>query len=212
MSTCCETPASGAHIPPGFRRALWIALAVNVVMFGVEIVAGLVSGSLALLADALDFLGDSFNYVISLLVLGRGVRLRAGAALVKGASMAVFGVCVLAAAVARASDGTLPEAQIMGAVGVLALAANVSVAVLLFRHRGGDANMRSVWLCSRNDAIANVAVLLAALGVHLTGSGWPDLVVAAAIAALCLHSALEVLRQAGGELRAARRQPAGSGD
>jgi Co/Zn/Cd efflux system component len=171
---CCS---HDHHEPPGpviddvYRRVLWVALAVNAGMFVVEIAAGLAAGSVSLQADAIDFLGDAGNYVVSLAVLGLALRWRARAALLKGATMGLFGLWVIGNAAFQAVRGTLPGAEVMGAVGLLALAANVGVAVMLFRHRGGDANRRSVWLCSRNDAIANIAVLLAALGVFGTGTG-----------------------------------------
>ena len=166
---------------------------------------------MSLQADALDFLGDSASYAISLVVLPMGLAARARAAAVKGFAMAAFGLWVLGATASRALSGTVPDphtmSQVMGLTGTIALLANVGVAVLLFRYRGGDANMRSIWLCSRNDALANVAVILAAGGVLTTGSRWPDLLVAAVIAGLCLHSAIDVLARARAELaetRAAR--------
>jgi len=180
---------------------LWVALAVNAVMFLVQVIASWFSGSLALQADALDFLGDSFNYAISLVVLPMALATRAKAALLKGGCMAAFGVWVLAYAGYRVINGIPPDAVVMGVMGFVALAANVGVAVLLYRYRGGDANMRSVWLCSRNDAVANFAVILAAAGVFATASHWPDLLVAAIIAGLALHAAVDVIRQALTEIR-----------
>lgn len=196
-----ETPAAG--MDDEFRRVLWIALGVNAAMFVGEVVAALVAGSVSLQADALDFLGDAANYAISLLVLGMGIAARARAALFKGATMAAFGAWVIGNAVHHAIVGKVPEPLIMGPVAILALVANVSVAVLLYRHRNGDSNRQSVWLCSRNDAIGNVAVLLAAAGVFATGSGWPDVLVAVAIAALNISAALGVFVQARRELAAA---------
>jgi len=187
-----------------FRRVLWIALTVNAAMCLVEVVASWLSGSMALQADALDFLGDSFNYAISLAVLGMGLAVRARAAWAKGVAMGLFGVWVLGSTAWRVFHGATPDATLMGATGLLALAANVSVAALFFRYRGGDSNMRSVWLCSRNDAVANVAVILAAGGVFATGSQWPDLAVAGVIATLSLHSAVDVLRHARADIRQAR--------
>ena len=187
-----------------YRRVLWIALAINVVMFLAEIVAGLLAGSASLQADALDFLGDAGNYALSLLVIGAVLRLRAGAALVKAACMGLFGLWVVGSTVWFALNGTLPSAVTMGAVGVVALAANAGVLALLWAYRGGDSNMRSVWLCSRNDVIGNCAVLVAALGVFGTGTGWPDIAVAAVMAALALQGSWLVTRQALGELREAR--------
>lgn len=190
--------------PAGYARALWIALGVNAAMFAIEIAAGLRSGSVSLLADAIDFFGDAANYAVSLAVLALHVGWRARSALLKAASMALFGVAVLGRSAWSAWHGIVPEAATMGAVALLALAANVGVAVMLFRYREGDANMRSVWLCTRNDALGNLAVLAAALGVFGTGSLWPDLAVAAGMALLALTSAWAVTVQARGELRAHR--------
>lgn len=201
---CCHTPEPPRHgEPPGYRRVLWIALAVNFLMFAIEIGAGVQAGSVSLLADAIDFFGDGANYALSIAVLSMGVAWRSGAAMLKAASMLAFGVAVLARAAWSAWHGVTPEPMTMGLVGALALAANVGVAVLLYRFREGDANMRSVWLCTRNDALGNLAVMAAALGVFGTGSGWPDLAVAAVMAGLALTSGWAVLRQARGEWRAA---------
>ncbi len=193
-----EDPEAAAA--PGYRRVLWVALVVNAAMFAVEIGAGLASGSVSLLADAIDFFGDAANYGLSLAVLPLGLAWRARAAVVKAASMVLFGVFVLGRTVWAASSGVPPQPLTMGAVGLLALVANVGVAGLLYAYREGDANMRSVWLCSRNDAIGNVAVLLSALGVLGTGTHWPDLAVAAAMAGLALWGGLSVLQQARAEL------------
>ena len=186
-----------------YRRVLWVVLGINAGMFLVEISAGLAARSVSLQADALDFLGDAFNYGISLLVLGLSLRWRARAALFKGAFMGLFGLWVIGATVYNIVFATLPGALVMGSVGLAALAANVGSAVLLFRYRDGDANMRSVWLCTRNDAIGNVAVMLAAGGVVATGTGWPDVAVAAVMATLALTACRHVLKQAVGELRQA---------
>ncbi|WP_232502186.1 cation transporter [Azoarcus olearius] len=194
---------------PRFRRALWVALVINALMFGVELVAGLHAGSVSLLADAVDFAGDAANYGISLAVLSLGLAWRSRAALVKGFSMAGYGVFVLGKSVWAAFGGVPPEAMTMGAVALLALVANAGVALMLYAFREGDANMRSVWLCSRNDAIGNVAVILAAAGVFGTGQGWPDIVVAGVMAALALSSGLAVIRLARKEL-AEQAVPAGS--
>ena len=195
---CATPPASQS---PGYRRVLWAALVINVVMFGIELTGGLYAESVSLLADAVDFLGDAANYGISLLVLGMALRWRARAALVKGLSMGAFGIFVLAQAAWAAAAATVPEPVTMGVIGALALVANVSVAVMLYAWREGDANMRSVWLCSRNDAISNLAVIAAALGVFGTGSGWPDLAVAAVMGVLALTAARSVIQQARAELR-----------
>jgi Co/Zn/Cd efflux system component len=187
-------------VPPGYRRILWIALVVNAAMFLVEVGAGVASGSVSLLADAIDFFGDAVNYGLSLAVLALGVAARARAALFKAATMVLFGVAVLGRAAWAAWSGGPPQPLTMGVVGTLALAANVGVGVLLYAYREGDANMRSVWLCTRNDAIGNVAVLLAAVGVFGTGTRWPDLLVATVMAVLGLTAGLSVVRQARREL------------
>ena len=205
MSQCCPPPFAdghaGAQLRDRQRRALWTVLAINATMFFVEVVAGWVAGSTALLADALDFLADSATYGLTLYVLAKSLRWKAFAALAKGAAMALFGVWVLTEAIARASDPALPDAAMMGAVGGLALAANMACAAVLFWHRGDDLNMRSVWLCSRNDAIGNLAVLAAAGGVFATATAWPDLAVGGVIATLALGAGLSIMRQAMHELR-----------
>ena len=206
---CCCEPATAPHEDPRYRRVLWVALALNALMFGVELVAGLAAGSVSLLADSIDFLGDAANYGVSLLVLGMGAGVRARTAMFKAACMAAFGVWVLASAGWQAVAGGVPEATTMGAVGLLALLVNLGVAAMLFRWRAGDANMRSVWLCSRNDALGNLAVLGAALGVAGTGTAWPDLLVAAVMAVLALGAARHVLATARGELRALAAGSAG---
>jgi len=184
-----------------FRRVLWAVLAINGVMFAVEIGAGLAAGSVALQADALDFLGDAANYAISLFVVGVALRYRAMAALAKGGTMGLFGLWVIGTVLWHATHGTLPTALTMGAVGIAALAANIASFGLLWVHRGGDANMRSAWICTRNDVLGNLAVLLAAAGVFGTGTGWPDIIVAAIMAGLALQGAGIVVRQALSELR-----------
>lgn len=204
MADCCSGGCSADKPPvdPRYRRVLWIALAVNALMFGVEIVGGWAAGSVALLADALDFFGDAANYGISLFVLGLAPVWRSRTALVKGATMGAYGVFVIGSALAHLAAGTVPAAQTMGAIGVAALAANGLVAVLLFAFRNGDANMRSVWLCTRNDMIGNLAVLLAALGVWRAGSGLPDLFVAMVMGVLGLTAARSVIVQARAEMDA----------
>ncbi len=198
---CCpHEAADGAARDPRYRRVLWIALVVNAAMFAVEVAGGLASGSVSLLADAVDFAGDAANYGLSLAVLSLSLAWRARAALVKAASMGLFGFAVLGRAGWSALHGVSPEPLTMGAIGALALAANVGVAIALYAWRDGDANMRSIWLCTRNDAIGNVAVMAAALGVFGTGTAWPDLAVAALMASLALAASLSVLRQARGEL------------
>lgn len=186
-----------------WRRVLWIALIINAVMFGVEIVAGVAAGSASLKADALDFLGDAANYAISLSVAGMAPAWRARAAMVKGVSILLFGLWVLGNTVWMAAQGVVPAAETMGVVGVIALVANLACAAMLWRHREGDANRRSVWICSRNDAIGNIAVVAAALGVFGTGTGWPDIAVAAIMAVFALSGGWQIIRQARGELRSA---------
>ena len=197
---CCPTPTPPTGI--SYRRVLWIALFANVAMFCVEIVASVFSGSSALAADALDFLGDSANYALSLGALALGGAWISRVALLKGAAMSVYGVGILAYAAWRAWLGAPPEPLTMGLVGLLALAVNFSVAAMLYRFREGDANMRSVWLCTRNDVVANILVLVAAAGVFGTGTVWPDVAVAAILAVLGLSSGRIVIRQARAELSA----------
>lgn len=198
---CCESSCTKTTpVTPRYRRVLWIALVVNLGMFGVELAAGWGAGSAALLADAVDFFGDAANYAVSLFVLSMGLAVRARTALLKGLTMGGYGLYVLGQASWNALHGVVPDAGTMGAVGALALVANVGVAALLYAWREGDANMRSVWLCSRNDAIGNAAVMLAALGVVGTGTAWPDLIVAAGMGLLGLSAARQVITQARSEL------------
>lgn len=203
MSDCCSAQCQSGKAPidPRYRRVLWIALVVNAVMFGVELVNGFRADSVSLLADAVDFLGDAGNYALSLFVLGLAPVWRSRTALIKGLTMGGYGIFVLAKAAWSAATGTIPEPAIMGVIGFLALLANGSVGLLLFSYRNGDANMRSVWLCTRNDAIGNVAVMLAALGVFGTGSNWPDIGVAVAMALLGASAARTVIRQSRNELK-----------
>jgi cation diffusion facilitator family transporter len=199
---CCPPtePKEGSSHQGRYHKILWIALIVNITMFAVEIVTGMKSDSVSLLADALDFFGDAANYGISLWVLGMSLAARAKASLIKAVSMAVFGIWVLGSAVWHFLSGVIPTAETMGLIGVIALAANLAVAGLLYAYREGDSNMRSVWLCTRNDAIGNVAVILAAIGVFGTGAAWPDLIVAIIMASLALHSSWTVIRHAMTEL------------
>jgi Co/Zn/Cd efflux system component len=195
--------------PPGadparqaiYQRVLWVALIINLGMFLIEILASVAASSAALQADAVDFLGDTANYAISLFVLSMALRYRATAALIKGVSMGGLGLIVLGTIVWHLIHATVPEPVTMSAVGCAALVANAVVFLLLWSFRSGDANMRSVWLCSRNDVLSNLAVLLAALGVFGTGRGWPDLIVASTMAVLALQGAWAVVIQATGELR-----------
>lgn len=204
MSAHCHDHAHdpGAAASPAYRRVLWLALAVNLAMFFVEIGAGLAAQSVSLLADSLDFLGDAGNYGLSLFVLGMALQWRARASLLKAASMGAFGLWVAVTTIQHAMAGTVPAAPVMGVVGALAFAANLGVAALLYRWREGDSNMRSVWICTRNDAIGNLAVLVAAAGVFGSGTGWPDYIVAAVMSGLALVGAVQVARQAVGELAA----------
>lgn len=200
---CCSDSAcsSAKPVDPRYRRVLWIALVLNAAMFAAELGAGWTSGSVSLLADSIDFFGDAGNYALSLAVLGMSPSTRSRAALFKAACMGAFGLFVLGKAAWGLHAGVAPEPATMGAVGVLALAVNGGVALMLYRFRTGDANMRSVWICSRNDALGNIAVMLAAAGVLGTGSAWPDLLVATAMGALALSGAMTVLRHARLELR-----------
>jgi Co/Zn/Cd efflux system component len=199
---CCDhdTPSARAAADPRYRRILWTALVVNALMFALELGAGVRSGSASLLADAIDFLGDAANYGLSLWVLGMALAWRARAALIKGMTMLAFGVFVAGRVAWGLWQGSPPEPFTMGAVGLLALAANLGVAALLYTYREGDANMRGVWLCTRNDALGNVAVMVAALGVFGTGSAWPDLAVATVMAALAITGGWSIVRQTRQEL------------
>lgn len=205
MSACCSGGCSSDKPPVDarYRRVLWIALWVNAIMFVIELLGGIRSGSVSLLADAVDFFGDAANYGVSLFVLGLAPVWRPRTALLKGVTMGGYGVFVLAAAGWNYAAGTVPSPSTMGIVGALALASNAGVALLLYAYRNGDADMRSVWLCSRNDAIGNMAVMLAALGVFGTGSGWPDIVVAGIMGLLGVTASRTVVTQAVAELRRA---------
>ena len=195
--------ALGCHCEPkfdglssGFKRALWVVIAINGLMFVVEITAGAFAGSKALQADALDFLGDTTTYALSLYVIGMSLRTRATAALFKGLSLGIMGAWVLGTTIYQVLVLGMPKAEVMAAVGFLALVANLGSVVMLMRYKDGDANVRSVWLCSRNDAIGNIAVMIAAAGVWLTGTAWPDLIVAALMAGLFFWSSIQIVRQA----------------
>lgn len=210
MDDCCAPPPlnlgpkntdAGKKQNDVLRRVLWAVLVINGVMFAVEVIAGLAAGSASLQADALDFLGDTANYAISLLVVGMALRYRASAALAKGLTMAAFGLWVVAMVIWHIAQGTLPSALTMGTVGIAALVANAVSFGLLWAYRHGDSNIRSAWICTRNDVLGNLAVLVAAAGVFGTGTGWPDVIVAAIMAALALQGAVLVIRQAFGELR-----------
>lgn len=203
MTGCCDESAvrfDGAT--PAYRRALFAVIAINAAMFAVEMAAGFLGDSMALRADALDFLGDTATYAMSLAVIGLAPVWRGRAALVKGVSLGLVGLWVLGATAYRVIALGAPEPLVMGGVGLLAAAANLASVAILFRFRDGEANVRSVWLCSRNDAIGNAAVVVAGAAVYVSGTAWPDLAVAAAMAGLFLASAAGIVRQALGELRA----------
>jgi Co/Zn/Cd efflux system component len=207
---CCDH----GHVPDphrgntSYRRVLWAVLTINAAMFLIEIGAGVAAGSASLQADALDFFGDAANYAISLLVVGMTLRYRAMAALAKGITMSLFGLWIIGTAIWHAHHGTLPIAYTMGAIGFAALAANAISFGLLWAHRDGDANMRSAWICTRNDVLGNLAVLLAAAGVFGTGTGWPDVIVAAIMASLALQGSWLVVQQSLRELRQGSLAPA----
>jgi Co/Zn/Cd efflux system component len=198
---CCGTNTTFEGLSADYKRRLWIVIAINAAMFLVEMAAGALAGSQALQADALDFFADAATYGISLAVIGASLQVRARAALLKGASLTLMGLWVLGATAYHVLVLGVPRAEVMGVVGFMALAANVASVLILARYKDGDANVRSVWLCSRNDAIGNVAVMIAALGVWGTATRWPDLIVAAIMAGLFLYSSGQILRQALAELR-----------
>ncbi len=203
MAGCCVNNVKFDGLSSAYKRALWAVIAINASMFVIEMAAGAFAGSQALQADALDFLGDTLTYGLSLIVIGMPLGVRASAALFKGFSLAAMGLWVLGATAYQVLILGVPNAPVMGMVGTLALAANVASVLILMRFKDGDANVRSVWLCSRNDAIGNVAVIAAAGAVAVTGTAWPDLIVAALMAGLFLWSALHIVRQALDERRTA---------
>ena len=200
--SCCEKAVGGIEVlnDSRWRKVLWIALLLNFAMFGVEMAGGAAAGSRSLQADALDFLGDAANYGISLGVAGMALAWRARAAWVKGLTILLFGVGVFAAALWGLVQGTNPNPVAMGMLGFVALIVNVAVALMLYRYRAGDANMQSVWICSRNDAIGNLLVIGASIMVVWTQSGIPDLLVAMLMASLGISGGLRILRQARHEL------------
>lgn len=208
MNDCDTEDKCGCHgtprfdgLDPRYKRVLWTVIAINGAMFLLETAAGQLAGSQALQADALDFLADTVTYGLSLAVIGASLRVRATAALLKGASLTLMGLWVLGSTVYHVLVLGLPRAEIMGAISFLALAVNASSVLLLMRYKDGDANVRSVWMCSRNDAIGNVVVMIAALGVWGTATAWPDLAVAGIMAGLFLYSSFHILRQAWLEYR-----------
>lgn len=207
MSGCCNHNAKFDGVSDSYKRRLWLVIAINAGMFGVEMAAGALAGSRALQADALDFAGDAATYGLSLAVIGAPLATRSMAALIKGVSLLLMGLWVMGYTVYGVFVIGVPSAPVMGAVGFLALAANLASVAILAAYKDGDANVRSVWLCSRNDAIGNVAVMFAALGVWGTATGWPDLAVAALMASLFLSSAWQIIRQALAERRQVHAMP-----
>lgn len=205
---CCGHTATFDGLSADYKRRLWIVIAINASMFLVEMAAGALAGSQALQADALDFLADSATYGISLAVIGASVQIRARAALLKAASLTAMALWVLGSTAYHVLILGIPRADVMGAIGILALAANTASVLFLMRYKDGDANVRSVWLCSRNDAIGNVAVMIAALAVWGTSTKWPDLLVAAIMAGLFLTSSVQILRQSIQEMRLRHVAPA----
>ncbi len=201
MSAHCHHETQFDGVSDDYKRRLWLVVAINAAMFVVEVLAGAFAESQALRADALDFLGDAATYGLSLAVIGAPTKTRATAALLKGISLAIMAVWVLGSTIYQAFILGVPKADIMGMIGALALVANVASVLLLMRYAEGDANVRSVWLCSRNDAIGNVAVMIAALAVWGTTTAWPDLIVAAIMASLFFWSAVQIIRQSRAELR-----------
>lgn len=201
---CCGSDVKFDGLSADYKQRLWLVIAINAAMFLIEMGAGALAGSQALKADALDFLGDSATYGISLAVIGASVRARCWAAIGKAASLSVMALWVLGVTVYHVLVVGVPRAEVMGAIGILALSANVGSVLVLMRYKDGDANVRSVWLCSRNDAIGNVAVMAAAVAVWLTQTRWPDLAVAALMAALFLYSSARILKQSVDEMREAR--------
>lgn len=200
-SSCCSSSSTDVQNDQKYRRILWIALIANFAMFGVEIVAGALGRSLALTADAMDFFSDGANYAITLIVLGMALPVRAKAAFFKGFCMGLVGLYVLYSSIAHIIEGTIPRAEVMGIIGFMALITNVIVALLLFAHRKGDANRQSIWICSRNDAIANIAVMIAGLGVWQSQTGWPDIIVGLGIAGLGLWGAAQIMLKSIKEIR-----------
>jgi cation diffusion facilitator family transporter len=198
---CCGHNATFDGLSADYKRRLWLVVAINGAMFVVEMIAGALSGSQALQADALDFFGDTVTYGMSLAVIGASLKLRATTALVKGISLLLMGLWVTGSTLWHVFVAGVPRAEVMGLVGFMALAANVASVLILVRYKDGDANVRSVWLCSRNDAIGNIIVMAAAIGVWGTATKWPDLIVAAIMAGLFLSSSWQIVRQSLGELR-----------
>jgi Co/Zn/Cd efflux system component len=206
---CCGHDVKFDGLSADYKRRLWLVIAINAAMFLVEMGAGAFAGSKALQADALDFLGDSATYGISLAVIGTSIRVRAIAAIGKAASLSLMSLWVLGITAYHVLVAGVPRAEVMGVVGVLALAANLVSVLVLLRYKDGDANVRSVWLCSRNDAIGNVAVMVAALAVWASGTKWPDLIVAGLMAGLFFYSSVRILQQSVAEIRESRSSAVG---
>ena len=190
---CCQNQPKFEGVSPGFRRALWLVIAINGALFFVEMIAGRIGQSQALQADALDFFADTITYGLSLYVIGMSLKARSLVVLLKGLSLAGMGLWVFGSTVYRVFIPGIPQAEVMGLIGFLALLANLISVLLLVRYRDGDANVRSVWLCSRNDAIGNVAVILAGSAVWITSNAWPDLIVASFMSGLFLWSSAQIL-------------------
>jgi Co/Zn/Cd efflux system component len=205
---CCDHDGTFEGLSADYKRRLWLVIAINASMFLVEMAAGALAGSQALQADALDFLGDATTYGISLAVIGTSIQIRARAAILKALSLTAIALWVLGSTAYHVLVLGVPRAEIMGAIGLLALAANVASVLILIRYKDGDANVRSVWLCSRNDAIGNIAVMIAALAVWAMATKWPDVLVAAIMASLFLTSSIQILRRSFKEMRMARLMPA----
>jgi Co/Zn/Cd efflux system component len=212
MSAGCCNHNHGAFdgVSADYKRRLWTVIALNAAMFVVEMTAGRIAGSQALQADALDFFADALTYGISLAVIGAPLRVRSSAALAKGISLFGMGLWVFGSTVYTVFVLGVPQAEVMGVIGFLALATNLASVLILVRYKDGDANVRSVWLCSRNDAIGNVAVMIAALGVWGTATGWPDVIVAGIMAGLFLSSSVQIVSRAVAEWRGG--QPSAEGD
>lgn len=201
MSCSNHCHSNSTHFSSQYRYALWLAFGLNFIMFIVEIVTGIESGSTSLLSDSLDFFGDSANYLISLYVLPMALIYRAKASLIKGTTMGGFGLFILFTTLYRWFYGDIPNYSQMSFVGSLALLINLTAAWVLYRFREGDSNMRGVWLCTRNDAIGNVVIILAGAVVYFTQSKYPDLIVAFVLAFLAIQAAREVIFQAWKELK-----------
>lgn len=199
---CCEHHIDEEELKvSNFRKVLWIVFVINLLMFVVEFGTAFFARSVSLQADALDFMADAMTYGVTLLVLGSSLRMRASVAMLKGVSMGVLGIWIFARTFANAQDAIVPLAGVMGTVGLVALVANAVSALLLYKFRSGDSNMRSIWLCSRNDAIGNIAIMIAASGVFAMNSGWPDFIVAILMATLSTVASFQIIRHASAELK-----------